>query len=235
MKVAVLSDIHSNKFALASTLKFLEDKGIDKYFFLGDYFGYYPWANETYKQIEKLFSTSFHILGNHDELICREQAPIPSPEYWHVIVQNKLELTSKAVEWLKSLSPEKKLQIDTIQFRLCHGTPKEPLTGRFYPDNNDKYDWFPKKNEILLMGHTHYPIYKKVPDGGIIVNPGSIGQPRDGILESSLCIINTDDSDVKFYRVPYLINEAIHELENMNWYPRAIKSLQKISQQKNDK
>ena len=80
MKVAVLSDIHSNKFALASTLKFLEDKGIVKYFFLGDYFGYYPWASETYKQIEKLFSTSFHILGNHDELICREQAPIPSPE-----------------------------------------------------------------------------------------------------------------------------------------------------------
>jgi putative phosphoesterase len=227
VNIAVLSDIHSNKYALTSTLKCLENKRIEKFIFLGDYFGYYPWANETYREIEKLSAKSVHILGNHDELIFRERMPVPTPEYWPVIIQNKSALTPNALKWLRSLSPEQKLQIENIEFRLYHGTPDEPLTGRFYPDNEKEYPWFPKKNEILLIGHTHYPIYKKLVEGGIIINPGSIGQPRDGILESSLCIINTDNSDVKFYRVPYPIAEAVRELENMNWYPRAIKSLQK--------
>jgi putative phosphoesterase len=235
MKIAVLSDIHSNKYALSSTLKFLEDKGIESYIFLGDYFGYYPWVAETFGLIEKIFSKSFFILGNHDELMCRDEAPKPTPEYWDVIVQNKAELTPAVIDWLKSLFPEKKIQIGGLQFNLYHGTPAEPLTGRFYPDNKNEYDWFPKKNEVLLMGHTHYPLSRKLKDGGLMINPGSIGQPRDGTLESSLCIINTETVEVKFHRVPYLIDKAIAELEKMNWYPRAIHSLKKISKSQNDR
>ena len=66
MNIAVLSDIHSNKYALSETLKFLENKDIDKYIFLGDYFGYYPWAKETFTLLRSYFNKSHHILGNHD-------------------------------------------------------------------------------------------------------------------------------------------------------------------------
>ena len=229
MNIAVLSDIHSNKYALSATLQFLEDKNIDRFIFLGDFFGYYPWAAETFNMIEKLFPKSIHILGNHDELIKIKEPPIPTPEYWNVIIQNKNNLSAEAIKWLSGLKPEKKLTLDNINFKLYHGTPANPLMGRFYPDNKEEYEWFPKENEVLLMGHTHYPLLIKTRENGLIINPGSVGQPRDGILNSSLCIITTEDLKVNFFRVPYLIDEAISELKKINWYPRAINSLKKTA------
>ena len=229
MKIAVLSDIHSNKYALEATLNFLAQKEIEKFIFLGDYFGYYPWAKETFNELGRVSAHSIFIIGNHDELIARSEPPMPLPEYWDVIIQNRSELPVEAIEWLNSLSPEKTVVIDNIVFKLCHGTPESPLSGRFYPDTDKVYDWFPKKNEVLLLGHTHYPIVKKIQNGGVIVNPGSVGQPRDGILDSSFCVVDTKTLDVKVHRVPYFVENVISELEDMNWYPRAIKSLKKIN------
>jgi putative phosphoesterase len=228
MNIAVLSDIHSNKYALSTAIKFLDDKNIDKYIFLGDYFGYYPWANETFDLLSKLLLKSVCVLGNHDQLLLLSKSPNPKPEYWHVIMQNKNDLPKKALQWLSELPLENSFNADGITFQLYHGTPENNLNGRYYPDNQNEYNWFPQKGTILLLGHTHYPIYKTLPNGGIIINPGSIGQPRDGIIDSSLCIINTNQVKIDFYRVPYLVKEAIDELTEINWYPRAINSLQKI-------
>ena len=227
MNIAVLSDIHSNKYALTSTLKYLEEMQIDKYIFLGDFFGYYPWAKETYLMIEKILSKSICILGNHDQLLLEDNSPNPIPEYWNVILQNKSNLPKEALEWLKYLKPEKTVILENLNFKLYHGTPEDSLFGRFYPDNKNVYDWFPKENEVILLGHTHYPFIKKTENNGYIINPGSVGQPRDCNLNSSICIIKTDYFSVDFYRVPYRVNEAIEELEIINWYPRAINSLKK--------
>jgi putative phosphoesterase len=225
LKIAVLSDIHSNKFALLETLKFLENKAIDKYIFLGDYFGYYPWASESFSLIEKLFPKSIHILGNHDELIKTNKQPLLLPEYWDVIIQNRNQLSPFALNWLAGLSSQKRVKIENIDFVMYHGTPDDPLHGRFYPDDEREYNWFPEENEILLLGHTHYPILKKTKSNGFIVNPGSVGQPRDGNLNSSFCIIETENLCFDFFRIPYPVKEAIDELLKMDWYTRAIRSL----------
>ncbi len=227
MNIAVLSDIHSNKFALLATLNFLKEKKIDKYIFLGDFFGYYPWADETFELINDIFLNSIHILGNHDDLIISPKKMVEKPEYWDVIVQNKNNLPKKALHWLISLESEDFFEIDGLNIRICHGTPDDTLMGRYYPDDMKEYAWFPKNNEVLLMGHTHYPLLKKTKNGGLIVNPGSVGQPRDGILESSLCILDTSNLDVTFFRIPYLIDVALTELIKLNWYPRAILALKK--------
>lgn len=235
MNIAVLSDIHSNKFALASTLKFLENKTIDRFIFLGDYFGYYPWAQETFLLLKSCFPNAITLLGNHDKLILANNPPNPIPEYWDVINQNKNNLSSDAIQWLSNLNPEAKFVLDGINFSCYHGTPDDSLMGRYYPDNINEYKWFPKQDEIVLMGHTHYPILKKTINNGLIINPGSVGQSRDGNLDSSICIINTNDFNVNFFRIPYPINDAIKELTNTNWYPRAIKSLQKNTNFSNNK
>ena len=229
MKIAVLSDIHSNKYALTSTMHFLESKKIDKYIFLGDLFGYYPWAMETYNIIKPYLPISIHLLGNHDELIINPIEPEIKPEYWDVIIQNKNDLSLEAIDWLSTLIAHKKIVIGNMNFELYHGSPDNPLNGRFYPDNKNEYGWFPKENEIILMGHTHYPLLIKTTQNGILLNPGSVGQPRDGNLESSFAIINTENNSFEFYRVPYDVNKAIRELESMNWYKRAIESLKKTS------
>jgi putative phosphoesterase len=227
MKIAVLSDLHSNKYALKATLNYLENREIDKFIFLGDFFGYYPWAQETFELIKPILNKSIRILGNHDSLIIQKETPKILPEYWDVILQNRQNLSEEAIIWLKSLDSKSEIYIDNIKLKLFHGTPDNSLNGRFYPDNEIKYDWFPLENEILFLGHTHYPLIKKITDKSYIINPGSIGQPRDGNLESSLIIFDTSNLSFELIRQNYPILKAINELKEMHWYPRAINSLLK--------
>jgi putative phosphoesterase len=227
MRIAVLSDIHSNKYSLKAAFDDLSKQNIDKCFFLGDNFGYYPWALETYQMLAQRSSGSEFILGNHDALLLQSTVPDPKPDYWDVIIDNKNKLSKDALHWLGSLISKKEITIDSSKFILCHGTPDDPLNGRYYPDEEKKYEWFPKKNEFLLMGHTHYKIQRQTPEGGIILNPGSIGQPRGKASKPSYAIIESDSALVEFREVNYDIASAISELEKMNWYPRAIDSLKR--------
>lgn len=227
MKLAIMSDIHSNKYALKEVFHFLNGQKIDWFIFLGDYFGYYPWAQETFDLLKGYFFKSIHILGNHDELIISPK-PYILPEYWDVIQDNKSKLSNEAMLWLSRLKKEAFLELDGISFRLCHGTPDDNLLGRYYPDDILDYHWFPKEKEILLLGHTHYPIFKVSKQGGVIINPGSIGQSRDGNISATFCILDTKTFSVDFKRIPFQVEKVIQELEAMNWYPRAIKALRKV-------
>lgn len=226
MKIAVISDIHSNKYALKKTLDYLLDKEIDLYIFLGDYFGYYPWALETFNLLKKYFSKSIHIIGNHDSLILLDE-PKEHLEYWDVIKQNKLDLNGEALEWLSKLKKTDTVTIDNLCFKLYHGTPDNCLLGRFYPDNEVEYDWFPNPNEVILLGHTHYPLLKEFKNGGVVINPGSVGQSREGDINASFCIFDTDNKSTNFVKLDFNVNRVIKELEDINWYPRAIQSLRK--------
>jgi len=227
MKIAILSDIHSNKYALEETFKFLENHQIDRYFFLGDFFGYYPWAADTYELLKGKFLDSTCIIGNHDKLIITNKPPEKLPEYWGVIEQNRKDLSIEAIEWLKSLKTEAIVLVDNLEFKLYHGTPDDPINGRFYPDNKIELTWFPKENQIILLGHTHYPLIKKIGQNSFIINPGSIGQSRDGNIDASFSVFDTETKKTNFYRIPYSVQAVINKLEKIDWYPRAIKSLQK--------
>ena len=226
MRIAILSDIHSNKYALKNTLDFLNNQNIDKYIFLGDYFGYYPWANDTYNLLMTIEDSSIFLLGNHDELLINK-IPEKIPEYYHVIEQNKSNLPDEALLWLSKLQKKIEVKFDDTYFIACHGTPADLLNGRYYPDNIENYDWFPKRDTVLLLGHTHYPICKSIKGGGTIINPGSVGQSRDGNISSSFCIFDTETKSNNFYRTTFDSNMLIKILEEMQWYPRAINSLSK--------
>lgn len=227
MKIAIISDIHSNKYALKECLDYTVNQNIDYYIFLGDYFGYYPWARECLDLILPLKENSFHIIGNHDELMIRETPPVPKPEYFYVLENNLAQLTTDEINWLKSLSPNKIINLDGLSFNAYHGTPEDHLNGRFYPDNIEDQSWFPNKNEVLLMGHTHYPIYRELENGGFIINPGSVGQSRDGRVDASFCIFDTYKKSAEFVRLDFNVESVIKKLEELNWYPRAINALKK--------
>lgn len=226
MRIAILSDIHCNAFALRNVLDFMKDQRIDHYILLGDCFGYFPWAAETWELIASLQSNLTAIIGNHDELIIREKDPDPLPDYWSPIESNRKDLPEEAIDWLKGLKSDLRITLDNTRFRLVHGTPDNSLYGRFYPDNEMMYDWFPKEDEVLLLGHTHYPLLRKI-DHALIINPGSVGQPRDGIQMASCCIFETNSREASFHRLTFDVEHCITLLENLNWYPHAIKTLKK--------
>ena len=228
MKIAILSDIHSNKYALSRCLEFLNKEEIDKFLFLGDYFGYYPWAMETYDLLMKNLTKSEFILGNHDYFILNPNQA-ESLDFYAVIEKNRANLLEQGVNWLSGLSTLNKINLDGRDIIMLHGTPDDFLNGRFYPDNTAKYDWFPGEKEILLMGHTHYPIIKRFSNGGIINNPGSVGQPRDGNLSSSFCIMDTETDEIEIIRLPMPLDFIIDELRSLNWYEKAVNSLRKTN------
>ena len=233
MKIAILSDIHANSFALQSVLNEIDRQKIQKLIILGDIFGYYPWAVETYQMLSSRTATA--IKGNHDVLVLQKDMPNPCPPYWRAAKDNERTLKEKcpaAITWLKNLDLKMEMAIEDISFSLFHGTPDDPSEGRFFPDNEETYPWFPKKREILLLGHTHYPLEKSFPEGGMIINPGSVGQPRDGDPNSSWCILETKNLSVNWQRTKYNYQEPIELLEKMNWDRRSIAALQKTTKGK---
>lgn len=232
MKIAVISDIHSNCYALEAVLNSIKKNNISHLIILGDIFGYYPWAAETYQLLFPYLSNSFFIKGNHDQLLLDKIPPVPIPSYWEAAKQNEKSLMAKYPEvltWLEQLDFSKKTIIENHVVEMYHGTPENPENGRYYPtDSETIYSWYPLKNTILFLGHTHYPLINKQTDNsGFIVNPGSIGQPRDGNPMPSWAIWSTKENTFELVRTVYDNLSVMEELKKMNWNDRAIKTLNK--------
>lgn len=228
MKIAVLSDIHSNKFAMAAVLDAVILENPDLVILLGDTFGYYPWAVETFRLVSQL--RAFALLGNHDKLILDTTPPSPVPSYWQVAKQNQRDLELNAPEaltWLNSLTSSAELAVSDRNIMCYHGTPADPLNGRYYPDSATSPDWRPGPDQIVLLGHTHYPLIRVTDSGGLIVNPGSVGQPRDGDLRASWGILFPSELRFELRRTKYDVVQAIAVLQQQNWYQIAIDGLRK--------
>jgi putative phosphoesterase len=185
MKIAIISDIHSNCFALKAVLDDIQKYKVDNLFVLGDIFGYYPWASETYKLLLPFLNVAIVIKGNHDQLLLDKEAPSPLPSYWFAAKQNEEQLLQNftmAITWLQQLNFYKKLQVENYNIEMYHGTPNNAENGRYYPtDIGNILPWYPTNNTIIFLGHAHYPfIYQQKDRTSFIINPGSVGQPRDG-------------------------------------------------------
>jgi putative phosphoesterase len=235
MRLAVLSDIHSNCFALRAVIKEFSNYELDNIVILGDIFGYYPWANETYELLLPYLDQALVIKGNHDQLLLDKNAPVPEPSYWLAAKQNEDALQAKnpvALQWLRSLSYELSVMIDEIKFSMFHGTPSHTDDGRFYPDDDENHEWLPEKDEVILLGHTHYPLYKKTAAGGVIINPGSVGQPRDGDPMPSWGILDTLNLNLQIVRTGYDNFAVMDKLKKLQWEPRSIEALNKTNKGK---
>lgn len=231
MKIAIISDIHSNYFALKAVLEDIKNQKIERLIVLGDIFGYYPWATETYELLIPYIKDSIFIKGNHDQLLLEEKPPLNPPSYWKAAKQNESDLLKKypeSIVWLKSLSFGLKFRLKDLSFNIVHGTPADKENGRFYPDDKNIHPWFPEKNKLLFIGHTHYPLIRDLrPSKGIVFNPGSVGQPRDGNPMPSWGYLNTRNLEFKFKRTNYNNFDAIKLLKDLDWEKRSILSLNK--------
>jgi len=233
MRIAVLSDIHANAFALREVLREVDDPSPDEIWILGDIFGYYPWAVDTFELLQPYLNRTRAILGNHDLLLLRDTPPVPEPCYWEAAAQNRTELDARcpeALTWLGSLRLEMNFACNGLDVCLCHGTPDDPENGRYYPDDFHTHSWFPSAHEVLLLGQTHYPLQRSCAGGGTVINPGSMGQPRDGDPRAAWGIFDVTNRSFEFRRTPYDHLRCMRLLENLNWDQRAIAALNKASQ-----
>ncbi len=217
MLVAVLSDIHSNVFALEAVLRDVSAAGVDEIWVGGDTFGYYPWAADTFSVLQR--AQPVGVLGNHDEWVGHSDAA-PADVVGAIARHNARDLDARApsaLGWVRSLTSCRQLRRDRWKITLVHGTPDDPLEGRYYPDDRREYPWLPQASEILVLGQTHHPMLRVNSQGGVVLNPGSVGQPRDGNPMPSWALLDLRTGRAELRRTAYDNAAVISRLRALGW------------------
>jgi len=204
MKIGLISDIHSNVYGLRSVLKKL--KNTDIILCAGDLTGYYTFVNEIFDEVEE--NNIRWIKGNFDDFLFKN-----TPK--NQIIQDSVDYTKKVIKpenlkKLKNAPTDMTLVLDGIRFKVYHESPwgQEYI----YPDF-DHFDKFEKVNaDVIILGHTHYPMEKLIGDK-VIINPGSCGQPRDFEPKVSCAIFDTKTRKTKFYRLNYDRKKVIDQVK----------------------
>lgn len=178
MKYALFSDIHGNIYAFEAMMNELRHEEIDGYLFCGDLTGYYYHAREIMEFIERL-PNFYAVRGNHDELFLN--ALSNNGTQYEAIKKygsSYKNLDAKIAKYIQTLPEVLTLNIGRYHVAVLHGSPMAPLLGRIYPDS--EIDLPPLEYDFLFVGHTHYQMVRLHEKNCKIVNPGSLGQPRDG-------------------------------------------------------
>lgn len=211
MRICFFSDIHGNKYVLENFFSQVMNYSIDCMVFCGDVFGYYYYQDEiltTFRMIDNLYC----ILGNHDKLFLDlfdrkiEKTSINSAygnSYYLCLDSVSINNINYVRMWPKMWE----LNIDGLHLAAFHGSPTNPLNGRIYPDTPLENFSLPKRYSHIILGHTHHKMVRQWGDT-ILLNPGSIGQQRDGKGCSYLLL----DTQAKTYEF-HICNFSISKLE----------------------
>ncbi|AAL81753.1 phosphodiesterase [Pyrococcus furiosus DSM 3638] len=213
MPIALISDIHSNLEALKAVWK--EIKDVDFVVCLGDLVGYGASPNEVVEFIREK-SKKKNILcirGNHDNAIAFGIDWGFNPYAREAVRWHQRVMTIENLEFLRKLPVKLFFEYEGRSYHMVHGSPRAPLDEYLFP-------WLPDsefsdclkyiKEDDLLVGHTHIPMLKIIGRRRVI-NPGGVGQPRDGDWRASYAIIY-ENGEVEFFRVEYDVETAARKI-----------------------
>jgi diadenosine tetraphosphatase ApaH/serine/threonine PP2A family protein phosphatase len=227
MRYLVLTDIHANLEALGACLTDAGERRYDRTLVLGDLVGYGANPNETIEIVQRLKPRAV-IRGNHDKVACG----LESAEGFNPAARTAAEWTLKTLTpanraWLANLAQGPYVVDDLIE--ICHGSPFDEDTYVF--DNLDAFEALQTSaRPLCLFGHTHCAVTFELPAGGdrvnghalasqdgiirltagskYLVNPGSVGQPRDGDPRAGYAIVDTALRQVELFRLTYPVQQA---------------------------
>ena len=206
MKIGLLSDIHGNLPALEAVLEDLPK--VDQIVCAGDVIGYNPWPAACLEQIQSVASVT--VQGNHDRVIDNPQQYVHNEMAYAGLKYAKEELSSEQREWLRTL-PER-TDIAGGAYRLVHSHPDpERLDSYVSPERFTDLRPYLDDYDGLILGHTHVQ-HKAVVDGRLVVNPGSVGQPRDGDPSAAYAVLDTAANTVDLRRTEYDIDRVKHKI-----------------------
>lgn len=230
MRILLLSDIHSNLEALQACLGVAPS--YDAIVNLGDVVGYGASPNEVTKSVRELGGTV--VRGNHDKVVAGlDNVESFNPVAGMAAVWNREQLASEHLEWLRAL-PKGPLTLDGVSgAQFVHGAPEDE--DRYVVTVQDALETLlTSEVTITFFGHTHiqgvfrlhrglaetiHPQYETVGNqetwnfevesgSSYMINPGSIGQPRDGDWRAAFAVFDSEKNGLTFWRVPYDVRSA---------------------------
>ncbi|TFZ40798.1 metallophosphoesterase [Soehngenia longivitae] len=220
MRVGIFSDIHGNKYALEEALIKMDEKRIDVNIFCGDAIGYYYYHNEVINILRNM-KDIICVLGNHDKMFIdiidkKRDAKSYFEKYGSSIYKFLNSITEENIYFLRSLPVERNILIDDLKIKIIHGSPWKPIDEYVYP-NSDFSRYSHVDFDYVFQGHTHYPMIVKQGNCEII-NPGSIGQPRDGGFPSFV-VFDTSKKLFEFVSFEYNIDQLLEDIQRVGGEP----------------
>jgi predicted phosphodiesterase len=220
MRCAILADIHANLSAFEAVLQDIEERGgVQEIWCLGDIVGYGPDPSACIALLRQ--QPHICIAGNHDwAAIGKLEISEFNPYAADACRWTGVQLNTGDVEYLEGLS----LTLTRDDFTLVHGSPREPIweyvtSALSARDNFRCFD-----TRYCLIGHSHVPAVFEETDAAcereempailrlgvnrLIINPGSVGQPRDGDPRAAYAIYDREANIINHYRIPYDIEET---------------------------
>ncbi|WP_318567749.1 metallophosphoesterase family protein [Salinigranum marinum] len=203
MRLGVISDLHGNRVALDAVLA--DMPAVDSLVCAGDVVGYNPWPADCVAAVRDREIPT--VMGNHDRAVASDSSFGFNSMAQAGVAYARDHLADDALAWLAALPDERTLLDGRV--KIVHG----------HPDDPDRYtypaDFAPgllDGEELLVMGHTHVQHHAVFAEG-IVVNPGSVGQPRDGDPDAAYAVVDLDAREVDEHRVPYDVDRVAEAID----------------------
>jgi diadenosine tetraphosphatase ApaH/serine/threonine PP2A family protein phosphatase len=228
MRIAVISDIHANLHALETVLADIDRESVDEIWCLGDIVGYGPKPNECCDLIRE--RTAISLCGNHDLAalglldVAEFSGDAATAARWTSGVLGREQRA-----WLGALNPFARRE----DAELFHASPRDPVWEYVLSEEVAQLSLEATTERLVLVGHTHVALALALDgdriDGGLarggitvdlddrrfLVNPGSVGQPRDGDPRAAWLLVDTAARTAGFRRVPYPIEHTQKEMRDV--------------------
>lgn len=214
MKIALLGDIHGNHDALKDVLDAAQQHGAERLLVTGDIVGYYFWPKEVLELLDQ-WDVSM-VRGNHEEMLAKA---LKNEDFLCAVdgrygsgLRIALEqLDPLQINMLCSLPDKLEVEIEACKILLCHGSPWN-INQYIYPDSEPEIleKCAIQKYDLVVMGHTHYPMKIQVGET-LLVNPGSVGQPRNHKQGAYWALFDTNTCEVRLHCEHYDAGPVIAE------------------------
>ena len=203
MRAGVISDVHANQVALEAVLGDMPD--VDALVCAGDVVGYNPWPSDCVGALRQRGVPT--VMGNHDRAVVTGTGFAGNGMADAGVEHARERLNETAMEWLSDLPGERLLFEGRM--KVVHG----------HPDDPDRYTYpamFSERllegEDVLVMGHTHVQAHE-IYDDGVVMNPGSVGQPRDDDPRAAYAVVDLGALTVEEHRVEYDVDRVIEAVE----------------------
>jgi diadenosine tetraphosphatase ApaH/serine/threonine PP2A family protein phosphatase len=226
MRVAILTDIHSNMPALEAVLVAIDDAGLERRWCLGDVVGYGAQPDECARIVAE--SCELSLVGNHDLAVTGEiDTDVFSASAAAAVEWTRENAARETIDFLKRLKPEN----SDHEVGLYHASPRDPVWEYVLAVDQARECMEEQSARVSFIGHSHVALWfsdgpgsGRVGDAGggqaergleldvsakrWLLNPGSVGQPRDGDPRAAWLELDTEAWKVRYHRVSYDIDRA---------------------------
>jgi diadenosine tetraphosphatase ApaH/serine/threonine PP2A family protein phosphatase len=227
VRIAVISDVHANLYALEAVLGEIDRSPPDSIWCLGDTVGYGPRPNECCSLMQE--RADLVLIGNHD-LVALGSAEVAldefNPEAAAASRWTEEQLSAESRRFLEALEPT--AERDGAQ--LFHGSPRDPVWDYVLTELVALESLAMTEAPLVIVGHTHVAtalalhaqgltggvapagFEARLEDGRWLLNPGSVGQPRDGNPDAAFLELDLDAKRARFRRVAYPVARTQEEI-----------------------